>query len=105
MTTSTNVVSKSGLATASLVLGILAAISAIFASGIGFLLGLAAVILGALALRDIKAKGLQGKGWAIVGILLGALGVIWVFVVLFVLGPILANTFSTINASLNSVGP
>lgn len=61
---------KSGYATASLILGLLS-----FIPAIGVFLGLLAVVLGAIALKHIKEKGLTGKGMAIFGIILGIFGI------------------------------
>jgi len=62
---------KSGFAIASLVFGIVSLLPFI-----GLLLGIVAIVLGALALIKIKEDGLTGRGAAIVGIVLGAIGVI-----------------------------
>ncbi len=67
---------KSGLAIASLVLGIIS-----FFPLIGILLGIVATVLGIVALGQIKDKGLEGKKMAIAGIILGVLGVLFTFLV------------------------
>lgn len=62
------------MATAALVLGILAAITSFTVIG-GVLLGLLAVILGFLGLRKARRGLATGRGQAIVGIILGLLGI------------------------------
>lgn len=71
-----------GLAVASLVTGILGFINAIF--GIGAFLGLAAIILGIIAL----AKKQAGKGMSIAGIILGAISLLigGLIITLFIIG-------------------
>lgn len=106
MTTLENTSPKNGLATVSLVIGILSALVSFFLAFAplwGALLGLIAIVLGVMALGQIKVQGAQGRGQAIAGIVLGALGILWVIVYFFVLGPIIYNTFQTINNSLNNV--
>ena len=61
----------SGLAITSLVLGIVAIVTSCV--GIGVLLGIAAVILGVIALGQMKEPGVGGRGMAIGGIVTGAL--------------------------------
>ena len=63
-----------GMAVASLVLGILGLVLAIFL--LGGLLGLVAVILGVVALGKIKRGEADGKGMAIGGIVTGALAML-----------------------------
>jgi len=62
----------SGLAIASLILGILS-----FFPGLGILIGIIAVILGIVALINVKKEKLKGRGMAIAGIILGILGVLF----------------------------
>jgi hypothetical protein len=75
-------------AAASLALGVLSVAGTI--CGVGLSLGLPAIILGALAHRDIRRSGgrATGGGLATAGILLGAMGsllfVVWLGVVAFV---------------------
>ncbi len=78
----------SGLAIASLVVGILSIIP---------LLGIVALILGLIALSAIsKSAGrLSGKGLAVAGVVLGAGGVAWTLLVAF-LAVILIPIFSTV---------
>jgi hypothetical protein len=64
-----------GLAIASLVLGIV---------WVAWLGSAAALILGLVALRQIKARNQGGRGLAIAGIVLGALGLAWLLVVIIV---------------------
>jgi len=103
MTTSSEPNTRNNLATFSVIIGILAFLALFFVPGGAVVLGLVAVILGGLALREIKANGSQGRGLAITGIVLGVVGVAVFFVNIFILGPIIANTFNSINASLNGV--
>ena len=63
---------KSGLAIASLVLGLVS-----FIPLIGVPLGILAIILGIIGLNKIKKMGLGGKKMAIAGIILGILGIIF----------------------------
>ncbi|MEX1015021.1 MAG: DUF4190 domain-containing protein [Candidatus Paceibacterota bacterium] len=65
---------KSGLATASLILGLVS-----FIPLVGVLLGILAVILGIISLKQIKKMNLGGKKMAISGIILGLLGIIFTF--------------------------
>ncbi len=62
---------KSGLATASLVLGITS-----FIPLVGLLLGLLAIIFGIVAKSKIKKGLYSGKGFSTAGIILGILGII-----------------------------
>ena len=67
----------SGLAIASLILGIFA-----FIPAIGFLLGITALVLGIIALvKTKKDNNTGGKGMAITGIVLGSLGMILTVVI------------------------
>lgn len=61
----------SGLATASLVLGIVS-----FIPSIGLILGIIGLILGIIALNNIKEKYLRGRKIAIAGIILSIIGVL-----------------------------
>jgi hypothetical protein len=67
---------KSGLASASLILGLVS-----FIPLIGVLLGLIAIILGIVGLNKIKKMDLGGKKMAIAGIILGTLGIVFTFAV------------------------
>lgn len=98
-----NVSPKSSIATFSLVIGILSVLASFFLAsipGIGVLGGLVALILGIMALREIKAQGFQGRGSAIWGIVLGSISIAWFLLVVFVLGPAIKDVFDTINESL-----
>ena len=64
-----------GMATAALVLGILALITSITVFG-GVLLGLLAIIFGIIGLRRANRGLALGRGRAIAGIILGALGIV-----------------------------
>lgn len=63
---------KSGLAIASIILGLIS-----FIPLLGVLLGVLAIILGAIALLNIKNSGVGGKKLAIGGIILGILGILF----------------------------
>jgi hypothetical protein len=52
------------------------------------LVGIPAIILGAIALRQISARGERGRGLAIAGLVIGIVGVL--FFVIFVIAVILA---------------
>jgi Domain of unknown function (DUF4190) len=67
---------RNGLAIASLCCGIGQIV-------VGLLAGIPAVILGAIALSQIKARGEEGRGMAIAGITLGVVGIV-LFIVLIV---------------------
>jgi hypothetical protein len=62
---------KSGLAIASLVLGIVS-----FIPLVGVLLGILAIIFGIVSFSKIKKENLGGRGFAIAGIILGILGLL-----------------------------
>lgn len=64
-----------GMATAALVLGILALITSITVFG-GVLLGLLAIIFGVIGLRRANRGLALGRGRAIAGIILGVLGIL-----------------------------
>ena len=71
--------------------------------GIGGLCAVAALVLGFVGMNQAKKNGEKGRGMAITGIVLGALGLlgICVFVVIsLVMGPVIGNVFSQINSSL-----
>ncbi|GEM_PF-5806073 len=61
---------KAGLAIASLILGIIS-----FVPLVGVLLGIIAIVLGAIGLSNIKKQNLGGMGLAKAGIVLGVLGI------------------------------
>jgi predicted acyltransferase len=97
---------RNKLATTSLVVGIFALLFAIiFLYGLfGALLGIVSIVIGFVALKQIKAQGTTGKGLATAGIVLGVVTLIWSFIfVPLVLGPIIGDVFSTINASLSGL--
>ncbi|MPZ73532.1 MAG: DUF4190 domain-containing protein [Nitriliruptorales bacterium] len=74
-----------GTATASLVIGIVSLPAIITVLG-GLVLGLAAIVLGVLGLRQARDLGGAGRGQAIGGIVAGAVSVVLpvVFLLLFV---------------------
>ncbi len=103
MTTQNAVAPRNGLATTSLIFGILALVGGFFITFLGGILGLVSIITGVIALGQIKQQGSTGKGIAIAGIVFGILAFVWVFVYFFILGPAILNAFNTINNSLQSV--
>jgi hypothetical protein len=80
----------SGVATTSLVLGILALISCWTVVG-GILLGLAAIVLGFVGLRRANRGQAGGHGRALVGLITGVLGAL-IAIVLIVVGASLLNS-------------
>lgn len=70
-----------GMALAALILGIVGVVTGFFV--FGALLGIAAIILGALSLKKVKEAG-AGKGFAITGIVTGAVAVLFSLCMLFV---------------------
>jgi hypothetical protein len=56
---------------------VILALSSFFCPGIGFFLGTAAIILGAMAGRSLKAHNVEdGQGSALAGLIIGVLGLI-----------------------------
>ncbi|MCP8994990.1 DUF4190 domain-containing protein [Rothia sp. P3C3.S176] len=70
-----------GMALAAMILGIAAVLTGFLV--FGALLGIAAIILGALSLKKVKETG-AGKGFAITGIVTGAVAVLFSLCMLFV---------------------
>jgi hypothetical protein len=99
--------STNGLSIASMVLGILS-IPAAFCYGCGIPLGIAALVMGLIARKQIKESGgnQPGDGMAIAGIVMGTisglfLGIaIFMIVILALLGPAIGNVFSTITNAI-----
>ncbi len=100
---------RNGLATASLIVGILTFIPGLLLSILGSLIGLVAAVLGIIALVQISRDKTRGQGAAIAGIALGVIGAFlapfFTIIVLMILGPTIGNVFSTINSSLMTPGP
>ncbi len=96
------------LARTSMIMGILALVPGFALFVIGALLGLGAIVTGAIGLSQISREGTMGRGQALAGIILGAVGLIvdlmigpiLIIAVLMILGPTIGNTISTINNSL-----
>ncbi len=82
------VVGGNGMATAALVLGILALITSWTVFG-GIILGLLAVILGFLGLRKARRGLATGRGRAITGIILGLVSIVIALAVLALVGSFL----------------
>ena len=56
---------------------VILALSSFFCPGIGFVMGVAAIVLGAMASRALKAGDVEdGRGSAAAGLIIGALGLI-----------------------------
>lgn len=70
-----------GMALAAMILGTVGIVTGFFVFGV--LLGIAAIILGALSLKKVKEAG-AGKGFAITGIVTGAVAVLFSLCMLFV---------------------
>jgi hypothetical protein len=83
-------VGGAGMATAALVLGILALITSFTVIG-GVLLGLLAIIFGVIAMRRANRGLAAGRGRAIAGIVLGVLGIV-------VAGALIAAGVSLLNS-------
>jgi hypothetical protein len=66
--------SSNGIGTAALVVGVLALLSSWFF--VGGLLGIVAIVLGAVGLGRVKKGTASNKGMAVVGIVLGALSIL-----------------------------
>lgn len=98
---------RNGLATASLIVGILTFIPGLLLSIVGSFIGLLAVALGIIALVQMSKDKTRGQGAAVAGIVLGAIGAFlapfFTIALLMILGPAIGNTFSTINNSLNAL--
>jgi uncharacterized protein DUF4190 len=100
------------MAITSLVLGILS-IPADFCYGSGILFGIAAIIIGLVARKQIKeSHGTQGgNGLALAGIITGAVGglllggIILIIAILLLLGPVTGNVFSNIIQNLPTPTP
>jgi len=92
-----------GLAVASLVLGILAVLTGFFL--LGGLLGLIAVILGIVALGKVKRGEAGGRGMAIGGIVTGVIGMLIAVLILVTVGSFFASNadkFSSLADCLNA---
>lgn len=84
-----------GMSVASLVLGIIGILTAVIL--LGGLLGLVAVILGALALGKIKRGEAGGRGMAIGGIVTGVLAMLLTLLLLVTVGSFLASNSDEIS--------
>jgi hypothetical protein len=101
-----------GMAITSLILGILS-IPADFCYGSGIIFGIAAIIMGFIARKQIKeSQGTQsGDGLALTGIITGAVGgllvggAICIIAILLLLGPTVGNVFSNIIENLPTPTP
>lgn len=101
-----------GMAITSLVLGILS-IPADLCYGSGILFGIAAIIVGFVARKQIKeSQGTQsGDGLALAGIITGAVGglviggIICIVAIFLLLGPVTGNVFSNIIQNLATPTP
>jgi Na+/H+-dicarboxylate symporter len=100
MESTTHTIQKNNLATASLVLGIVGVLFIPFIGILGAGSAVAAVICGIISLNQQKRTGQTGRGMAIAGIVLGFLAFVWAFVLFTVLGPLVQQTFLTIQDAL-----
>jgi hypothetical protein len=104
----TNVKKKNSLSIASMILGIVSIpLSLLF--GVGVLFGIAAVIMGYVARKQIKESGgmQEGDGMALAGIIIGGFVIVLsicvlIIAILMLMGPIIGDVFSTINSSLSA---
>lgn len=56
---------------------VILALASFFCPGVGFVMGVAAIILAGFAARTLRAEKVEeGRGWAIAGVIIGALGLI-----------------------------
>jgi len=67
---------SNGLGIAALVIGILAILGAFVGAIPGILLGLLAIVLGVLGLRRVKARRADNKGMALAGLITGIIGLV-----------------------------
>lgn len=74
---------RSGKATASMIVGIVGLIGALLVPLLGWILGTVAVVLGSVARSDVKRKGCQGRAQATAGWVLGIIALV-VATILFV---------------------
>jgi len=84
-----------GMAVASLVLGIIGLLTAFFL--LGGLLGLVAMILGIIALGKIKRGEADGKGLAIGGIVTGVLAMLGALLIVITVGAFFASNSNEIS--------
>jgi len=66
--------------------------------------GIAAIVLGAISLKQIRVSGEDGHGMALAGLVLGIVGII-LFVVLLVVVIALVNTYATNVNNFNGISP
>lgn len=85
-----------GMAVASLVLGILGLLTSAFL--LGGLLGLVAVILGVIALSKIKRGEAGGRGMAVGGIITGILAMLVTILIVATVGAFFANNKDDIDS-------
>jgi peptidyl-prolyl cis-trans isomerase B (cyclophilin B) len=53
---------------------------------LGFVLGVLAIIFGAVAMNQIKSRGQQGRGLALTGLILGIVVAAWAIIAAIFLG-------------------
>ncbi|MFX3631942.1 MAG: DUF4190 domain-containing protein [Candidatus Pristimantibacillus sp.] len=92
---------SNGKAVVALVLGILSIVLSIIFfvfPFIGLFLGIPAIILGAIALKETTRSGEQGRGYAIAGLVCGIIGtLLCIIVILFIV--IAYMSFGSVNVS------
>ncbi len=70
---------------------------------VGGLASVAALVTGFIGMNQVKTTGEKGRGMAITGIVLGALGIIGICVAIIislVAGPVISNVFNSLSNSL-----
>jgi hypothetical protein len=67
---------KDGRATAAMIVGILSIPITFLIGIVGLIMGIVAIILGAISRGNIKRSGLQGAGQATAGIICGAVSIV-----------------------------
>jgi uncharacterized membrane protein HdeD (DUF308 family) len=101
MATETSEVKKNTMAITSIILGGIAVLSIALLGAVGAaVIGVAAMVVGFIALKQVKERGEKGKGLATIGIILGFLP-LFVLVLLMILGPVIAGVFEDITSSLS----
>jgi hypothetical protein len=114
MSAQTTTATPNGLAKFSLILGIVDVVCLLLTMGgslivwlgpdfagilvIGF--ALIAIITGVIALKQIKVNNQGGRKAAIGGIVLGALGIIFYIIYVFIIAPAIAKIFQNVEDSI-----
>jgi len=91
---------RNSLASVSFALGLIGFLLIPFIGLVGIACAIAAIICGVIASNQIKRTGQSGRGLAIAGIVLGGLPPTRKNVLFALIGPIIQQTFQTIQQSL-----